>query len=212
MDLCNNALDNSYFTKDSFSVVNDPVRNTFLIIKFLPVEKYVFSVKVLKDDFVTTEIPGIYLESEEAYVREDFNLIIHAIYAWVDRIKEDLDSTPLKNRDIDLFLNKLRDSFLNYENDTTYFTRSEIIELNSKLELLETLILDKASIIKVSESIETSFKETLISIKNDLNKYQKNIWYTISGNKIVKEIKGVINYANLQEHNEFQDNIIKLLH
>lgn len=205
-------LDKSYFTKDSFFVENDPIRSSFLIIRFLPINEYSFSVKTLKKNYVTSERPGIYLETEEAYEREDFNLIIHAIYAWVDRIKEDLDSVDCKDNEIDLFLNKLRQSFLSYNNETTYFSSDEIKQLNRKLRLLETLVLGKVDSFNISKDQIISFNETLDSIREDLNKYTKNVWYTISGNKIIKEVKSVIKYVDLHGRNELQNKLVELLH
>lgn len=205
-------LDESYFTKDSFSVINDPARKSFLSIKFVPTEGYTFTVKTLKDDYITNEKPGKYLETVEAYTREDFDLVLLAIRSWVERIKEDLDSREFSDRDLELFLNKLRASFLSYKNEAGYFTNNEILELNRKLEALEILVLGKTSSFNIPESCIISFQETIESIKKDLNKYQKNIWYTISGNKIIKEVKGVVNYADLQGRNKLQHKLIELLH
>ena len=41
-------LDDSYFTKDSFFVVNDPARNNFLRIEFSPCNELYFNVECRK--------------------------------------------------------------------------------------------------------------------------------------------------------------------
>lgn len=205
-------LDESYFTKDSFLLVNDPIRSSFLVIKFLPISKYVFSVTFRKENYITSEKPGIYLETETAYSREDFSLVVNAIRAWVGRIKEDLDSSQIETEEKDLFFNTLRDGFLSYRNETSHFTHDEISSLNKKLESLENLILGDSNKLNITEPDSTSFKETLISIKDDLNKYQKNIWYTISGNKILKEISSLNKHGSINFEVKFKDKLTELLH
>jgi len=202
-------LDDSYFTKDSFIVVNDPVRNNFLRIEFTPRNEITFTVKIQKNEYITNEIPGIYLESEEEFKRENFSFVLHAIYSWVARIKEDLDSTCYSENNMTFLIKTIKQYFLKYEKQNEYFKKPEKQEIIERLSKLELSIVSNKGKLHISDKNITSFQDTVENIKRDLNIYPKNIWCTISGNKICKEIKNMIDCSPFPSekdaHHKFLD-------
>ena len=144
-----------------------------------------------KDEYITNEIPGIYLESEEEFKRENFSFVLHAIYSWVDRIKEDLNTTCYSENNMDFLIKKIKQYFLKYEKQNEYFKSSEKLEIIERLSKLELSIISNKNKLHISDENITSFQDTVENIKQDLNVYQKNIWCSISGNKISKEIKNM---------------------
>jgi hypothetical protein len=204
-------LDDSYFTKDSFFIVNDPLRNSFIRIEFTPCNELYLNVKMRKDEYITNEVPGIYLESEEEFQREDFSFVFHAIYSWVARIKEDLDSTRYSESNIDFLIKEIKQYFLKYEKQNEYFKSLEKLEIIEKLSKLESSIISNKNKLHIPDKNIISFKETVENIKQDLNIYQKNIWCSISGNKISKEINNMIDCSPFPNEKDAHHNFLDIL-
>lgn len=204
-------LDESYFTKDSFVLENNPIRKSFLRIEFTPEPKYVFIAKENKGEYVTIEKPGIYLENEEEFKRENFSFILHAVYSWVDRIKEDLDSnySVMQDGNLEYFIKKIKQFFSKYENTNEYFKRLEIIEISGTLSDLDSSICNNKKELFLLDADTASFHNTVESLKKDLNIYPKNVWCVISKNKIIKDIRRMIDKSSFNNKEDLQYKILE---
>ncbi len=187
-------LDNSYFTKDSFSVETSDDEEDFLVIKFIPIPEYVFAVSerdYREGEFQTSEYPGLHMLQSEYFSKDDFPEVIKAITPWIKRIKEELDSQDSLG-DVDGYLNNLRASFEEHVNEEGKFNQSEIEGLSSKIDTLESLILEQAEKLETSEIEIKKFKAEFEAIKNDLPRYNKGMWYRVAGNKVVRTARSFL--------------------
>lgn len=75
------------FTQSGFTVMFDDGNNPLVIITFSPSPGYQFVINSTDTSvFTTSESPGVHSDTAETFHRSDFELCIHAIKEWTERI------------------------------------------------------------------------------------------------------------------------------
>ncbi|TAM44013.1 MAG: hypothetical protein EPN55_12335 [Gammaproteobacteria bacterium] len=182
-------LDDSYFTKASFQITNAPDDEPFLVISFVPDDRFFFkaySAESEKQKYLTYEAPGNHMSTGEEYEYSDFNKVEWAIRSWAKRIKEDYDQRASAKDEIEEFVEKLRKQFP--EAPEGEFTDSEVENLKARLSDLENVVEQQAQKLKASEWEISQFKKEIEAIKGDLHRFPKPVWYKVAGNKILKAV------------------------
>ena len=81
------VLDSTYFKQHRFAVKYEDENNPMVIITFSSSPEYQFVISAAyNNEFTTSECPGIHSDAAEIFQRSNFELCIHAIKEWVERI------------------------------------------------------------------------------------------------------------------------------
>jgi len=189
------TLDDSYFAIDSFNIENHEDQSPFIVITFLPHASFTYEVsesRFGKKEYNSVESPGAHMATSEKYVYDDFDGVLSSIRVWARRIEEDFRSRASSNEELNNFVDSLKQKINEVPDDSSYFSNEEAEELKNKLSELENIILEQANKLEDSEKQIKIFKKELNSIKEDVLKFPKGVWYKVSGNKLIRVVKGFV--------------------
>ncbi|WP_273023886.1 hypothetical protein [Rheinheimera sp.] len=186
------SLDKSYFALGSFKITNHPEKSPFLIIKFIPEDRFQFSVSKsgygVKGSFSTEQAPGEHLASGEKFTYDSFEQVISAIDKWTNRIDQDFLSRRPPDVNVEQFVQNLRNSIDAAPNEPGYFSSEEVATIRDRLSELERIVVEQAEKLDDSEKQLKSFQMQLNEVKNDLEKFPKGVWYKVAGNKLIRAV------------------------
>lgn len=186
------SLDRSYFALGSFKVENHPEKSPFLIIKFMPEERFHFSVSKpgygAKGGFIAEQAPGEHLASGEKFTYDSFDQVISAIDTWTRRIDQDFLSRRPPDINVEQFVQNLKKSIDAAPNEQGYFSPEEVTTIRDRLSELERIVVDQAEKLENSEKQLKTFHQQLNEIKSDLEKFPKGVWYKVAGNKLIRAV------------------------
>lgn len=188
------SLDRSCFALGSFKITNHSEKSPFLVIKFLPEERFHFSVSKsgygVKGSFVAEQAPGEHLANGEKFSYDSFDQVISAIDKWTYRIDQDFISRRPPDFDVEQFVQNLKKSIDAAPNEQGYFSTDEVATIRERLAELEAIVVEQAEKLENSEQQLKSFQQQLNEVKSDLVKFPKGVWYKVAGNKLIRAVSG----------------------
>lgn len=82
------ALDSIHFAHHGFTVKYDDENNALATIRVSAYPEYRFVIHSNDNAFATSECPGIHSDAIEIFQRSDFELCIHALKKWAERVSD----------------------------------------------------------------------------------------------------------------------------
>lgn len=194
------ALENSYFAAANYTVTYPDDDEVEIDIEFIPRPDFQFRVSSSGGRFRTTESPGEHLVIGDSNVRDDISECIYAVTEWARRIEEEYRITNPVVDDFEAFRESIASRLKEHVADEhVHFTATEAEDLRAKLDELKDKL---TSLSEKSEGFEhrlaTAIAE-LESLKPDLEKMPRGIWYRKASGKALNAMKGLIASKEVRE-------------
>lgn len=198
------ALDKTYFTGSSFSLLFKENSDPFVVIKFIPEERFSFSIGepsgYNSSGYISEEAPGLHIETGERYKHDNLASALKAIGPWTERILEDYRSRNPVIDEFEAFRKTLSEQVeAHIQDKESHFTDEEAQALREKLDELSAKLHE---VWEKSETTEQKLKEAeqeIERIKNDIAIFPKGVWYRVAGSKIVGAVKKVMGSAETRQ-------------
>jgi len=187
------TLDDSYFTADSFEVVNHPNGAPFLEISFAPSPNFFFNIYEASDGaIVVDESPGQLVASKEERHYKNLATALMAVRPWIRRIREEYEHAAALRSEVDDFLDQFRAKVFSTNEDedpTAAFTDTEITALKQSLDQLKAVVTAQAEQIKATSREVEQFEAEIEKIKQDLQGMPRGVWKKVASNKLLKSVE-----------------------
>lgn len=193
------ALDNSYFTADSFQVKTVPDGFPFLEIEFIPARHFFYRLYAADDGAIRTEeSPGELIATAEERLYKSLEAALGAVRHWTRRIREEYTHAAALRTEVDEFLEQFRARVFaakEGEDPSAEFSVEEINELRENLDKLTELVTAQAEELKANSYQIGEFQREMEKIKADLNGMPRGVWKSVASNKLLKSIKSFLGTA-----------------
>lgn len=185
-------LDRAFLTRHSFDALFNG--NSGEIVKLTFRDHQEFSLAICQPNspsnnssqWRTTECPGRHFTSPELYEHRDFPTAMGSIYAWVDRIVQDLASAKAgQNGSVEQMRRSLEQAADSLPDPGTPFTETELDEWSAKFEAL----LQRLEKLEAENQLQRGQVDNLRRQLDELKKHgtavPKRTWLKTAGHKVL---------------------------
>jgi hypothetical protein len=185
-------LDRAFLTRHAFDLTfNDP-NGQIVQLTFRDHKDFTFTIQQPgtgennTTQWRTVECPGRYFTSPEIYDHRDFPNAMGSIYAWVDRIIQDLASVKSKRSDnIEQMRRNLEETADALPNPTEPFTETELDAWSEKFDSLIQRLETLESEGQIQKGQVESLKHQLEELKKQGTSIPKRTWLKTAGHKVL---------------------------
>lgn len=185
-------LDHGFLSRHSFDATFNQSNGEIVRLTFRDHPE--FALTILQPNSVnnnttqwkTTECPGRYFTSSDEYDHRDFSTALSTVYAWVDRIIQDLVSVD-KNKAgyIEQLRKNLEDTANALPDPSEPFTEHELAEWSDKFDTLLQRLKNLEAENKLQRGQVDSLQRQLDELKKQGTRIPKKTWLKAAGHKVL---------------------------